>query len=93
VNCTPARFVLETKREGQQLSFTSRDTPAASTAVNKKLAKRRPANPRRLEKRGREELKRENLLYNVAPFQLSNQKQLTPLLTAPLFLHHTRIDK
>jgi hypothetical protein len=47
----PARFVLQTKRGGQQLSFTCRDIPAGSNAVNKNLSRRRPANPRRLEKK------------------------------------------
>jgi hypothetical protein len=86
VNCTPARFVLETKREGQQLSFTCRDTPAASTAVNKNLAQRRPANPRRLEKKRKSSLQ-PGTLSTFPP------KAAYTAPTAPLVLHHTRIDK
>jgi hypothetical protein len=41
---------MQTKCGGQQLSFTCRDIPAGSTAVNKNLSRRRPANPRWLEK-------------------------------------------
>jgi hypothetical protein len=78
VNSSPARFVLQTKRGSQQLSFTCRDIPAGFTAVNKNLSRRRPANPRRFEKkreRRAEWLEGENLLYNLAPSQLPNQKQ------------------
>jgi hypothetical protein len=43
--------VLQAKLGRQQLSFTCKDIPAGSTAVNKNLSRRRPANPRRLEKK------------------------------------------
>ena len=72
VHRTPAKFVLQTKRGRQQLSFTCRDIPAGSTAVSKNLSRRRPANPRRLEKKR---------ISSLQPGTLSTfqPKQFTPL--------------
>jgi hypothetical protein len=67
VNVTPARFIPETKPEGQQLSFTCTGIPQPPALQLTKIwlggALQIPEGWR----------KREYLLYNLAPFQLSNQ--------------------
>jgi len=78
--------MLQAKLGRQQLSFTWKDIPAGSTAVKKNLSRRRPANPRRLEKKR---------ISSLQPGTLSTfqPKAAHTAPTAPLFLHHTRIDK